>query len=145
MMRRGLQPGDLGDLLERPLVAVLATSRPDGEVLLSPVWHEWRDGGFTVASSMADVKVRHLRKEPRASMLVYESVPPYRGIEVRGRAELVREDVGEVAERIAIRYLGLERGTAYAAGAADDVVIRVVPGVLRAWDFADDFGGASEA
>ena len=144
-MRRDLQPEDLGDLLERPLVAVLATHRADGELLLSPVWHEWRDGGFTAASSTVDVKVRHLRRDPRASILVYESEPPYRGIEVRGRADLVREDAGRVALRIAIRYLGPERGAAYAAEAADDVLIRLVPGALRAWDFADDFGGASEA
>jgi hypothetical protein len=44
-MRRSLCPEDLGDLLELPLVAVLATYRRDGTALLSPVWHEWRDGG----------------------------------------------------------------------------------------------------
>jgi hypothetical protein len=40
--------GNLGDVLERPLVAVLATYRRDGTVLLSPIWHEWRDNGFSV-------------------------------------------------------------------------------------------------
>ncbi|HYB47740.1 MAG TPA: hypothetical protein VED20_10335 [Streptosporangiaceae bacterium] len=47
-MRTNLTVGGLGDLLEEPLVAVLATLRGDGTVLLSPVWHEWRDGGFNV-------------------------------------------------------------------------------------------------
>lgn len=37
-----------GDLLDKPLVAVLATLRTDGTVLLSPVYHEWRDGGFNI-------------------------------------------------------------------------------------------------
>jgi hypothetical protein len=46
-MRKDLGPQDLGDLLEQPLVAVLATYRADGTALLSPVWHEWRDGGST--------------------------------------------------------------------------------------------------
>ena len=32
-MRKGLTPDDLGDLLELPRVAVLATYRPDGTVL----------------------------------------------------------------------------------------------------------------
>jgi hypothetical protein len=45
-MRRDLTMDDLGDLAELRLLAVLATYRPDGTVLLSPVWHEWRDGGF---------------------------------------------------------------------------------------------------
>ena len=47
-MRTNLTVDDLGDLLEKPLVAVLATLRADGTALLSPVYHEWRDGGFNV-------------------------------------------------------------------------------------------------
>jgi hypothetical protein len=45
-MRTGLDVGDLGDLLELPILAILATHRRDGSVMLSPVWHEWRDGGL---------------------------------------------------------------------------------------------------
>ena len=49
--------------------AVLATHREDGTVLLSPVYQEWRDGGFNVAVSSNDVKARHLRRDPRASLV----------------------------------------------------------------------------
>lgn len=48
-MRRNLTVDDLGDLAELGVLAVLATYRRDGTVLLSPVWHQWRDGGFDVA------------------------------------------------------------------------------------------------
>jgi len=133
-VRKNLTPDDLGDLLEQPLVAVLATYRLDG-VLLSPVWHRWREGGFDVATGRDDVKVRHLRRDPRASIVVYEHVPPYRGIEVRGEARL--EPAGDAVRRIAIRYLGERDGTAYADSAGDDTLIRLEPGRLRAWDFAD--------
>ena len=47
-MRRNLSVEQLGELLERPFNATLATYRHDGTVLLSPVWHEWRDGGFSI-------------------------------------------------------------------------------------------------
>lgn len=134
-MRKNLTPDDLGDLLEQPLVAVLATYRLDGGVLLSPVWHRWRDGGFDVATGRDDVKVRHLRRDPRASIVVYEHVPPYRGIEVRGEARL--EPAGDAVRQIAIRYLGERDGAAYADSAGDDTLIRLEPGRLRAWDFAD--------
>ena len=87
-MRDDLGPDDLDGLLERPLVAVLATYRSTGDVLLSPVWHRWRDGGFDVVTGGDDVKARHLRGDPRASIVLFESEPPYRGIEVRGRAVL---------------------------------------------------------
>lgn len=138
-MRKHLRPEDLGDLLEQPLVAVLATYRRDGGVLLSPVWHQWRDGGFDVVSSGHDIKVQHLRRNPRAGILVYEHGPPYRGIEVRGEARL--EDAGDLVRGIAIRYLGEREGAAYAegTGAGDTTLIRLEPGVLRAWDFSDQF------
>jgi PPOX class probable F420-dependent enzyme len=136
-MRRGLTMEDLGDLAELPLLAVLATYRRDGTVLLSPVWHEWRDGGFGVVTSRRDVKARQLRRDPRASIVVCEHSPPYRGVEVRGRARLVTAGAAEAVRRIAPRYLGPEAGAAYADTAGDDLLIRLEPGELRAWDFAD--------
>ncbi len=137
-MRKNLGPGDLGDLLELPLVAVLATCRRDGGVLLSPVWHRWRDGGFDVVTSADDVKVRHLRRDPRASIVVYEHVRPYRGIELRTEARLLTDGAAEAVVPIASRYLGADEGRAYAETAPDDTLIRLEPGVIRAWDFADE-------
>src|SRR5512133_4064852 len=130
-MRKHLGPDDLGDLLDRRLVAVLATYRHDGSVLLSPVWHEWRDDGFNVVTGGNDVKVRQLRRDPRASIVVYEHEPPYRGIEVRSEARL--EAAGEAVRRIATRYLGESAGTEYAETSGDDTLIRLEPGRLRAW------------
>jgi len=136
-MRKGLSPDDLDGLLARPLVAVLATYRDNGNVLLSPVWHRWRDGGFDVVTRGDDVKVRHLRDDPRASIVVFEHEPPYRGIEVGGRVVLGRANA-DVVRDIAVRYLGGEEGGAYADQGYDDTLIRLEPGRLRAWDFADD-------
>ena len=130
---------DLGDLAELRLLAVLATNRRDGTVLLSPVWHEWREGGFGVITSSHDVKAAHLRRDPRASIVVCEHSPPYRGIEVRCHARFVTAGVGDAVRRIASRYLGTEAGAAYADSAGDDLLIRLEPGDLRAWDFAGEY------
>lgn len=137
-MRNGLTPADLGDLLELPRVAVLATYRRDGSVLLSPVWHEWRDGCFNVVTGSADIKAQHLRADPRASIVVYENGPPYRGLELRTSARLSPLDDSAIVLRIASRYLGEEEGERYVEGGGDDLLIRLEPGKLRAWDFADD-------
>lgn len=75
-MRRDLTMDDLGDLVELRLLRVLATYRRDGTVLLSPVWHEWRDGGFQVVTGSQDVKAAHLRRDPRASIVVCEHARP---------------------------------------------------------------------
>ncbi len=137
-MRKGLGPDELGDLLELPIVAVLATYRRDGTVLLSPVWHEWRDGGFNVVTAARDVKARHLRRDPRASIVVCNDSPPYRGLELRAEARLSALDEKAMVGRIAKRYLGAEGGERYVAGSDDDLLIRLEPGTLRGWDFADD-------
>lgn len=130
---------DLGDLVGLRLLAVLATYRRDGSVLLSPVWHEWRDGGFHVVTGSSDVKAAHLRRDSRASIVVCEHTPPYRGVEVRCNALLVTEGADDAVTRIASRYLGREAGAAYAESGGDDLIIRLEPGDLRAWDFADEF------
>jgi len=138
-MRKGLAVDDLGNLVELPLLAVLASYRRDGTVLLSPVWHEWRDGGFQVITRSRDVKAAHLRRDPRASIVLCEHTPPYRGIEVRCEVKLITEGASEAVKRIASRYLGAQAGDAYAERACDDLLIRLQPGELRAWDFVDDF------
>ena len=136
---------DLADLTELRVLAVLATYRPDGTVLLAPVWHEWRDGGFHVVTSSRGVTAAHLRRDPRASIVVCEHSPPYRGVEVRGRAQLLTAGVHDAVRRIAARYLGRQAGAAYADRGCDDLLIRLEPGDLRAWDFADEpqYDGAS--
>jgi PPOX class probable F420-dependent enzyme len=139
-MRRNLTMSDLGDLAALPLLAVLATYRRDGAVLLSPVWHEWRDGGFGFVTGSRGVNAAHLRRDPRASIVVCEQAPPYRGVEVRCLARLETAGAAEAVRRIASRYLGEAAGAAYARGSGDDLVIRLEPGELRAWDFADELG-----
>jgi PPOX class probable F420-dependent enzyme len=138
-VRKNLRVDELGDLLDLPLLAVLATYRRGGSVLLSPVWHEWHEGGFQVATNGDGAKAQHLHRDPRTSIVVCEQTPPYRGIEVRGRAELRTDGAADVARRIAIRYLGETEGAAQADRLADDLVIRVEPGELRAWDFTDEY------
>ena len=129
---------DLGDLVELRFLAVLATYRPDDTVLLSPVWHEWRDGGFHVVTGSRGVKAAHLRRDSRASIVVCEHTPPYRGVELRGGAQLLIAGVEDAVKRIASRYLGRQAGAEYAERSGDDLLIRLEPGDLRAWDFADE-------
>jgi PPOX class probable F420-dependent enzyme len=137
-MRTDLTVEDLDGFLDEQHVAVLATHRADGTVLLSPVWHEWRDGGFNVWVERDDVKARHVRRDPRTSIVVAESRFPMRAIEVRGEALLLEEDAEETAIRIASRYVGPELGRAYVTRWGGALTLRLAPGQLRAWDYRDE-------
>jgi PPOX class probable F420-dependent enzyme len=139
-VRTNLTVADLGDLLDKPLVAVLATLRMDGSALLSPVYHEWRDGGFNIWVEAQNIKARHLRRDPRATILVAESDPPLRAVEVRGRARFIEEGVSETALRIVTRYESPDdAATDVRALGGADVIIRIEPGDIRVWDYADEF------
>jgi PPOX class probable F420-dependent enzyme len=141
-VRTKLTVADLGGFLDEPLVAVVATLRADGSVLLSPVWHEWRDGAFNVWVEAANVKVRHLRRDPRATIVVAESVPPLRGVELRGTARFIEQGVTETARRIAARYVGDQVAAVDTEALRGcDVIVRIEPGHVRAWDFLDEFDG----
>ena len=86
-----------------------------------------------------NVKAGHLRRDPRASIVVYDDGAPYRGLEARARASLSIPQDRSIVRRIATRYLGPEAGEQYPETAGDDLLIRLESGELRAWDFADDF------
>ena len=142
-MRTNLQPRELGELLASPTLAILATQRRDGSTLLSPVWHEWADGGFSIVIGADDRKARQLARDPRCTVLVAEHAPPYRSLELSGTAVLsVPADVATIARRIAIRYLGEAGGNAYADALRDEALalLRLAPGRLRGWDFSDEMG-----
>lgn len=136
-MRTGLTIGDLGDLLDLPLLATLATYDAAGQVRLSPVWFEWWQGGFNIAIPAEDVKARHLRRDPRASVVVAEAVAPMRGVEIRTSARLMASDAA-ADRRIASRYVGESSVSEFLASIGPGVTVRLEPGELRVWDFADE-------
>jgi PPOX class probable F420-dependent enzyme len=138
-MRTDLRAEDVADLLQRPLIAVLATRRKDDTVMLSPVWFEWRDGGINIWVPTAEGgKVAHVKRDPRVTVVVANQEWPYKGFELRGEATVSGDDFYGVLERTALRYDGPEAAERMVASYAPGVVIRVEPGVIRAWDYEDE-------
>jgi PPOX class probable F420-dependent enzyme len=123
-------------LLEAPSPAVLATTRKDGSPYTSPVWFRWTGEAFEVVIALGDVKLRHLERDPRCTLLVFEAVPPFRGVEARGEATLTHGDVTEIRRSIAGRYLGPEGGERFAETrrSKPGVLLRLVPVEPRVWD-----------
>lgn len=127
---------DVRSLIDAPSPAVLMTYRKDGSANLSPVWFRWHDDAFEVVIAHGDVKLGHLARDPRCALLVFEAVPPFRGIEVRGVPELVEGDVTNAREDIAGRYLGADDGRRFAAARTSKpgVLLRLSAADPRVWD-----------
>jgi PPOX class probable F420-dependent enzyme len=100
--------------LDRPLHAVLATRRRDGAVVQSVVWYLREGDEVWISTHPESVKARHLRRDPRLSLLVLsEDGGAYLALE--GVATIV-EDIG-TPERMDLmrRYVGEEGARAMIA------------------------------
>lgn len=96
------------DLLDRPIVVMLATVMPDGGPQVTPVWASRHGNQIWVNSAVGRQKDQNLRLRPMATIAVTEPDNPYRWLEVRGR--VVEIEVGQTAvdhiEALAQAYVG---------------------------------------
>ena len=130
-------PTDFQTLLDSPSPAVLTTYRRDSTASVSPVWFRFQDRSFEVVIAEGDVKLTHLRRRQECSLIVFETVAPFRGVRVEGPPRLIPDEENRVRSVIAGRYLGAEKGRKF-------VERRETPGVVlqfeatgaRPWDLS---------
>ena len=137
------QLADVLPLLESPAPAALVVYRRDGSAHLSPVWFRWTGEAFEVVIAEGDGKLKHLERDQRASLLIFEAVPPFRGVQVDGTAEIRTDGVTEARLSIASRYIGEAGGRALVKRRGDTgVVLTLRPTNPRVWDLAELDNGA---
>ena len=137
---------DVRTLLEAPSPAVLTVNRADGSAMTTPVWFRWTGRAFEAVIAMNDGKLRNLQRDPHCSLLIFETVAPFRGVEVKGVAALTPCDVSEMRRSIAIRYLGPEMGKRFASQrkSTPGVLFQLVPDEPRVWSLANILPEAEE-
>ncbi len=128
------------ELLNARLVGVLATLEPDGSVHAVPLWYG-RDGdAIVLATGGASRKVRNLRRDPRATLVLHDSRPGFEvcGASIRGRVEVVEGAVaGPLIDSVHRRYVTPDGESLPAAGeflGSDDVALRLMPETGFTWD-----------
>lgn len=109
--------------------AVLGTVNPDGSPQTSVVW-VGRDGDdLLISTATGRRKETNLRRDPRASLSVYDMADPLQYVEVRGTTTIA-EDLGrELAVALAEKYEGPGAGEEYLLLPPEvvRVVIRLTP------------------
>src|SRR6476659_4976849 len=111
-MSRKMTPEEIRVFLSHGTrTAKVATSGPDGQPHVMPVWFVL-DGEELVFTTWGDsVKGRNLRRDPRAAVIVDEEVAPFAFVHLRGHVTL-SEDLDELlrfATAIGARYMGADR------------------------------------
>jgi len=121
-------------LLEAPSPAVLTLYRADGSALVSPVWFRVHGEDAEVVIGEGDGKLAHLARDRRCVLVIFETTPPLRRVEVRGEAALSSDWVAEARLAIASRYLGVEGGRRLAEQrGARGYVLRLPMRDARVW------------
>ncbi|GDY30819.1 PPOX class F420-dependent oxidoreductase [Gandjariella thermophila] len=118
-------PQSARDLIDGTNFATLATLNADGSPHTVVVWVT-RDGDdLLFSTTVGRRKERNLRRDPRASVSVFDRENPYRYVEVRGRVAISEEGGKDLIHRLSHKYTGQD----YGADAPDDVrvVLRLTP------------------
>ena len=112
----------------------LVTLRPDGAPTCHPMVGFWQDGTLWLNTYRKSAKARNLAREPRVACVVVtaDDDPRFRGVVLRGRAEIVDVALPVGSER---RPAGVGADVAHQVQArlADGkrVVVRVAPDDVR--------------
>ena len=119
------------ELLRGKNFAAVATLKADGTPQTSIVWVD-TDGEHVVFNTTnGRAKGRHLRRDPRLSVTVFDSENPYRYFEVEGVAELELEGADEYIHQLSQKYRGKDFHTP-----VDRVTVKVKP--TRVFDYNVD-------
>jgi Pyridoxamine 5'-phosphate oxidase/IclR helix-turn-helix domain len=127
---------ELNAFLEQSLVATLSYLADDGYPATVPLWYAWDGTAFWLVSRPGSEWAEHVRLDPRVSLAVSESSPPFRRVLARGR--LVEVDDaggarwGEVERQLAARYAGFDAAREPAA-AGRGHLFELKPERLIAW------------
>ena len=103
-------------LLERPNHAVVSTLNADGSVHSAVVWVDVEDGRLALNSAVGRAWPANLARDPRITVVVYDEDNPYDYVEVQGTASSSTEGAHGHIDRLAKKYLDVDRYPAYREG-----------------------------
>ena len=94
-------------VLRSTAIGHLATLMPDGSPQVSPVWVDAQDGLIVVNTAEGRLKLRNLRRDPRAALSIEELDGAREALMVRGRVvEITADGAMEHMDHLARRYDG---------------------------------------
>ncbi|MDP6377912.1 MAG: pyridoxamine 5'-phosphate oxidase family protein [Pseudomonadales bacterium] len=108
-------------------VGVLSIARPEGAPLAAPVWYDYQPGGEAwLLTGRQSLKGKLLEVGTPVSLVAQTEDAPYKYVSLEGRVSSITPlSIDADTRPMAIRYLGEQLGTAYAADSAEEGSIRV--------------------
>lgn len=120
---------ELQDYLAPSHIAVIVTLYQDGRPHVTPNWYHYDGTALTFITRTDRLKYRHLQRDPRVSICVYDPPAASNYVVITGNATCTTQDIWEDARRIIARYVAPEHVEGYVARWQTEprVLVRVVP------------------
>jgi PPOX class probable F420-dependent enzyme len=91
---------------ESPYVGVVTTLREDGSPHSTIVWVDVEGDKVSFNTALGRAKPKHLKHDPRASVLMVDPNNSFKWVAVSGPAELTEEGADAQIDKLAKKYLG---------------------------------------
>ena len=91
---------------ESPYVGVVTTLREDGSPHATIVWVDVEGDKVSFNTALGRAKPKHLKHDPRASVLMVDPNNSYKWVAVSGPAELTEEGADAQIDKLAKKYIG---------------------------------------
>ena len=100
-------PPEAQEMLRRANPAVMATLRPDGTPVSTATGYQWEDCRVLISLDESRVRLKHLRRDPRASLTVFDGDNWYTHVTLIGRVTEMYQDEGlRDIDRLALHITG---------------------------------------
>ncbi len=111
-------------LLQKPFLAHVCTTMPDGSPQVTPMWVDTDGEHILVNTADGRTKTLNVRRDPRVAVSVADPENPITGaLQVRGTVtEITAEGADEHIDRLAHKYTGTSFGPK-----VDRLVLRIRP------------------
>ncbi len=115
------------ELLSGKNFGTVATIMEDGSPQASVVWFDTDGEHVIFNTSEGRLKTDNMHREPRVAIAIHDAEMPYRQAMIRGRVvEITAEGADEHADRLAKKYLGLDKYP-YLQPGEQRVIVKVAP------------------
>lgn len=102
-------PENYRDLLEKPVTVGLATTLPNGQPQVTPVWADFDGTYIRINTEAGRLKAKNMTERPQVAVLAIDPANPYRYLEVRGRvARSSSEGADQHIDKLAKDYMGVD-------------------------------------
>ncbi|MDQ2717440.1 MAG: TIGR03618 family F420-dependent PPOX class oxidoreductase [Chloroflexota bacterium] len=110
---------EMQTLLSKANHAIVGVNRARGGPQLTPVWYAWDGTAFFFTTTKDRAKYLNLKRDSSISLIV-DDLLSRKYVVAYGRAEIIEQNVGELARPIIQKYLPADQVEKMVQGVAND-------------------------